>query len=258
MKSTQLEHGKFQSSIFKLGKELGESGAEVFTRIDEDDSFRSKVADYMLRGAPEQVSSGGLTYRIAKAIIGEDKTIGPETALKHFGITPNQKDLARLLQMADQVPYLPETLSRHAKTHLLVWGIPVDLNEVCEKTKSFGIRWWLSDTESEALKMSTPTKGWYLINRGTSIFDLGSDERLATVMDAFYALSLHKLTNKRQIFLRNEYGVCNLTSEGEAVCFGLGEAFTRKYADGADGYWVKGDISTNKRITVVLPDNPIK
>ncbi len=259
MKTTELPQGKFQAAIFKLGKSLGEAGGEILTRIDEDDAFRTKVADYMLHGAIAQASSQGLTLRIAKAIMGDDKVIGPDQVLRAFGIAPDDKDKQRIYEMADHVPYLPETLAACSKTHLLVWGVPADIDEITLKTKSFGLAWWLSSDEARAaIKVSTPTKGWYLISRGVSD-RLGSTGRLATVLDVFYALSIHKLTNKRQIFLRDKYGVCNLTPEGEEVCFGHSEAFTRRYTGDQEEYryWVKEDMTTDMKITVVIPDNPI-
>lgn len=262
MKATKLEHGKFQASIFKLGQALGEAGAEIITRIDEDEVYRKKVADYMIRGAITQPSSGGLTYRIAKAIMGPDKVIGPDQVIKCFGLSPNEKDVQRIHDMADRVPYLPETLAACSKTHLLVWGIPVFLDEIAIKVKSFGLGWQLTSEEArQAITVSTPTRGWYLIHKGTDQI-LGSNERLATAMDVYYAFSIHKLTNRTHIFFKNQFGLCKLAPEGEEACFGYIEAFTGKryqdYDQESNRYWIRDDISTVMKIGVVLPNSPIE
>lgn len=250
MKATQLEHGKFQSSIFKLGKELGESGAEILTRIDEDDAFRHKVANYMLLGAPDpKPASNGLTLEIAKAIMGEDKVIGPDQ-LRRLGVDID----CELLRLADRVPYLPGTLVRHKETHLLVFGTPVTIEDIA-KGSEMGMRWRLPSGNAEVMLSSSPTRGWFLIRRSAD-YGVGDHERLATVVEAYYTLSLHKMTNKRQWFLKGEYGVCQETSAGGEVCFGLGSAFVGNYKDGSYDYWaVKDAKATELKITVVLPDD---
>ncbi|MFA7252758.1 MAG: hypothetical protein WC027_02780 [Candidatus Paceibacterota bacterium] len=256
MKATQLEYGKFQASIFKLGRELGDSGAEVLTRIDEDDKFRSKVASYMLRGATE-LPVGGVTARVAKAIMGEDKTIGPDQIQKFFDIVIDPK----VLELADRVPYRPETLARCSTTHLLVFGCPVTIRDIADKSQ-MGIQWRLpkimGENEEPSMVTSLPTQGWFLINRFASE-TLAANERLATVVEAYYALSLHKETNKRQYFFKDGPSVCQETAEGGEVYFALGQIFVGAYKPGAYRYWAVKEVSKNTqaKIIVVLPDDPI-
>lgn len=252
MKATQLEHGKFQASIFKLGQELGDSGADVLTRIDEDPAYRSKVASYMLRGAPD----GGVTLRIAKAIMGEEKTIGPDQIQKFFGIVIDPK----VLELAERVPYLPETLARHSETHLLVFGYQVTIRDIAGKSQ-MGFHWRLPkiiEGEEPAMVTSLPTRGWFLINRFASE-TLATNERLATVVEAYYALSLHKETNKRRYFFGNGHAICQETPEGGEVYFALGQVFVGAYKPGAYDYWAVKEVSkdTESKVTVVLPDDSI-
>lgn len=55
MLATQLEYGKFQTSIFKLAQELGNGGADIISRLDTDQEFRKRVAKHMQMGAPSPV-----------------------------------------------------------------------------------------------------------------------------------------------------------------------------------------------------------
>lgn len=258
MKATQLEYGKLQSSIFKLGKELGEAGAEVLTRIDEDEAFRTKVAGYMLRGAPEEVvPTGGLPYNIAKAIMGENKVFGIDEIKKISGIVcVDEASLAG----ADRVPYLPETLAEYKDTHLLVYGTPTVIKDIAQWSET-GFSWRMPQDEVEDPSFLTdlPARGWFLMNRSPQSA-LGLGERLATVVEAYFALSLHKAVNKRQFFFKHEYAVCNQTAQGGEIYFGLGCCFVQQYGPRSYNYWAVKDSSVKRVddvVSVVLPDNPI-
>lgn len=244
MKATQLEQGKFQSSVFKLCQELGESGADVLVRIDGDEKFRARIAEYMLAGAP---SRSVTTFRMAKAIMGDESTIGPEQVKSFFGFEFEQKAFDK----AEYVPYKLETLARCRDTHLLVFGIPMTVRDISNRSQ-IGMSWSLPDVGGEpAIVTSFPTSGWFLINRNSSKI-LGEGERLATFVEAYYALSLHKETNKRHYFFRS-YAICQETPAGGEVYFGLiSQRFSYNYHAAKE---VTQPI--DDKVVVVMPDNPI-
>jgi len=262
MKATQLEQGKFQSATFKLSRELGENGAEALIRIDEDDAFRNKVADYILRGAPDQIfTTNGLTRNVAEAIMGKDKVIGPDRIKRELGLTLNEGALLSASQTIhpDHIPYRPETLVRCADSHLLVYGCPTNINHIVRKSE-FGIRWKGLNVHDQEPAMLTdlPMNGWFLI--GKKVKECVSEsERLATVVELFLALSLHKMTNRTHHFFKTSYGRCLETSDGGEVYFGLGQNFLGKYKEGSYDYCVLKEAPkpTENVICVVLPDDPI-
>lgn len=254
MKVTELPYGKLQAAIFKLGVELGEGGGGIMERLDMDEQFRKRVAAYMLAGAlDDSGETTRTTQAMAQAIMG-DRMIGPKQVQQVLGLAIAPEDLER----AAVVPYSIEKLKEFSKTHLLVYGYPTTLETIAKKAGQFGLSRRLSHVDqSSVLTSSSIPIGWYLISREAS--DCGEvlpSERLATVIEAFYALSLHKMTNKRHFFLRNQCGLCNMTSAGVEVRFGLGSSLGfGQYGTGSHDYHVlPTDKSTSHKITVVLPD----
>lgn len=217
----------------------------------------------MIAGAPEQQPAGQtgnhLSYRIAKAIMGEDRIIGPDRVERDLGVVIDTKDR----ETADKVPYLPETLARYCKTHILVFGYPIVMKDIVDKSQQFSLRWQLSNLPDEepAMLTTSPSIGWFLIPREVQGPVDEKIERLATAVEIFYAMSLYKKICKRHFFFGDKggYGICNETPEGGEVYFGLGSAFTFRYDKGSYDYWVMkvAPQKTDRTIKVVLPDNPI-
>ena len=264
MKATQLEHGFFQAAIFKLTQELGEQGGEIITRVNNDDTFRKRVAKYMVIGAPslnpQDRPADVLTYDVAKAIMGENYIIGPDVVQRVLGITIDTKDLEK----ADIIPYRITTLARHSRSHLLVYGYPISIRDVYKKTQRRSLRWKLPEGNGEVVVASSPAKGWFLLSRHVEDLELSPGERLATVAELMYSLSLYQ-TQRTHNYLfssvnNRDYGLCTETADGGEAYFGLGRAFLGAlYGDGDHDYTVikDPDIKPPHTIRVVLPDNAI-
>lgn len=258
MKATQVEQGLYNTSTFKLFNELGERGGEIITRINSDEPFRKRIAAYMLNGAPEMVinppPSQHLTVETAIAIMGKDRVHGPEVVEQVFNSTVQ----ADVWEKAKLIPYTSATLGRYAQTHILVYGCAISIKDIA-KNRSFGIRWRLPQDNHETFKTSLPTQGWYLISRGPEGPEIGTNERLASVADIYYALALHKRVNNRHYFYDRKVARCLETNAGGEVYFGLGTSFVPRYTNGSYDYWVIKELDQprNETIRVVLPDNPI-
>lgn len=266
MKANEVPQGKFQAAMFRLSQLLGNSGGELIARLDDDPGYCHRVADYMLRGAPEvSPINGTLTERIARAIMGENMVIGLEKVRRRFGVDLSDE----LLKRADTVPYLPETLAKYSKTHLLMFGVPVTIKQVFETGKArhqIGISFTGSGFQESGgemlMKSSSPQSGWFLIAREPEEnTEVGLDmcgKRIATIIEAYYAMCLHKTDNPNRYFIRDNPCICHETDKGGTVEFGLGRSFTKtSYGDGSHDYRVhKNLMSTTKWIlSVVLPDN---
>lgn len=259
MKATDLTQGKFQSAVFNLSQALGDEGAGVFTRIDSDPLFRHRVAEYMIAGAPEMVPTlQGLDYDGAIAIMGRDKVIGPKEIERFLGIESD----AELVKTAGHIPYTPSTLALYAKSHLLVFGYPVSVQDVARKSR-VNIRWSSKHIEGDtpAFLSSSPRSGWFLISKKPDQIR-PEDECLVTVAEAYYMYSLHKETNKTHCFLQDVPVICRETTAGGEIYFGLGSSFgSQKYGNGSHDYGVLKNPECRPKIDlylkIVLPDNPL-
>lgn len=258
-KATDLPQGKFQSAVFNLSQALGDEGAGVFTRIDSDPLFRHRVAEYMIAGAPEMVPTfQGLDFEGAVAIMGRDKVIGPKEIERFLGITIDPE----LLKTAGHIPYKPSTLALYAKSHLLVFGCPVSISGVAQKSR-FDIRWGIEnlDGDTPAFLTSAPRSGWFLISKKPDIVKPDSDDELVTVAEAYYMYSLHKETNRTHCFLQDFPVICQETTAGGEVYFGLGSCFWKKYREGSYDYTVLKNPKCKPKVDlylkVVQPDNPL-
>ncbi len=259
MKATDLPQGKFQSAVFNLSQALGDDGAGAFTRIDSDPLFRSRVAEYMIAGAPELVPIfQGLDYDGAIAIMGRNKVIGPKEIERFLGITLDPE----LVKTAGHIPYTPSTLALYAKSHLLVFGCPVSVSEVSRKSR-IGIRWSTKHPEGDTptFLTSAPRLGWFLISKKPDQIR-PEDESMVTVAEAYYMYSLHKETNKTHCFLQDVPVICRETIAGGEAYFGLGSSFgSRKYGDGSHDYGVLKNPERKPKVdlylSVVQPDNPL-
>ncbi len=60
--------GKLKTAESKLWNELGNRGAEIVIRIDDDPLFRHRVAEYMLRGGLD----GSMHHKLARAVMGQN------------------------------------------------------------------------------------------------------------------------------------------------------------------------------------------
>lgn len=236
-KATDLPQGKFQSAVFNLSQALGDDGAGVFTRIDKDPLFRSRVSEYMIAGAPEIPTFKGLDYHSAIAIMGDDKVIGPEDVEKFLGIKIDPE----IHKTAEHIPYDPSTLALYAKSHLLVFGHPVSIEQIAPRSW-FAIQWASNhiDGDRPAFLASSPRSGWFLISRKPDdINPEDFDHDIVTVAEAYYMYSLHKETNRTHCFLTDVPAICKETTAGGEVYFGCKSCFTgQRYGEGSGDYMV--------------------
>lgn len=98
-----LEAGKLASASTKLWNSLGSRGASVVTQLDTDESFRCRIAEFMLRGGVSESTS----QKIARFLLGPNMVGGIEewTAFHGVRFTKNQ------LKSAEKFPWSEDVLS---------------------------------------------------------------------------------------------------------------------------------------------------
>lgn len=257
MKATQLPHGQFESAVFRLSTALAEGGYQAFNRLNTDDDFVRRTAKYMLSGAPEETpATGAITIAIATALLGKDKVFGPDQIREVTGVSVDDADV----QAANVIPYKLETLMRCKDNWILVYGAPTTIGSIATWSRmQFG---WIMPTDEvkdPPFKTDIPMSGWFLISRTPQDHIVDGNERCATLVEMYLALSLHKNASPRHFFFQRP-AICHQTAQGGEIYFGLGSSFGKgRSEDGAYDYWaVKSDKvkDPGKFAVVLLPDNP--
>mgnify|MGYP001567035619 CR=1 FL=1 len=155
-----LSAGKVNSATAKLIDELGDKGAEVITKIDEDPTFRRRIANLAKSGGYLPTTD----QERAKRIMGTNY-VGPDAAMEHLGVQYTERELATLAV----VPFSEAVLKDCAKTHVLVAGAPLSILEIRERAQAKGKLFYsTSDAWYNAEKFATDEKvnmQWYLIRK---------------------------------------------------------------------------------------------
>ncbi|KKT21595.1 MAG: hypothetical protein UW06_C0034G0016 [Parcubacteria group bacterium GW2011_GWE1_43_8] len=164
--------GKLAAAQTKLWNELNGQGAAIITQIDEDEHFRLKVADFMLRRGIEPSTD----QRIVRAIMGKNY-FGPEDWVKLYGASFTKKQLRELASFPWNEEILMSTCPLCGKTvhdcHFAHVGLPaiqasplsiVKFREFYPETGqpkfyAYGNAWY---NDNDFAKVTTLQLRWYL------------------------------------------------------------------------------------------------
>ena len=164
--------GKLAAAQTKLWNELNGQGAAIITQIDEDEHFRLKVADFMLRRGIEPSTD----QRIVRAIMGKNY-FGPEDWVKLYGASFTKKQLRELASFPWNEEILMSTCPLCGKTvhdcHFAHVGLPaiqasplsiVKFREFYPETGqpkfyTYGNAWY---NDNDLTKVTTLQLRWYL------------------------------------------------------------------------------------------------
>ena len=184
--------GKLASASTKLWHELGENGARVIERLDDDKdrNFRRRVAEFMLRGGLD----GSIHHKLARALLGKN-FFGVEEWSTLYGINFSKKQLREVAEF----PWGEDVLNspcpfvsgeRVKDTHFAFLGLdklngsPLTILKLQElhpetgqpKFNSYAPSAWYSN--EKFAKEVTPKLRWYLMPQ--SIVSNTTDRDYAT------------------------------------------------------------------------------
>lgn len=153
-----LPAGKVASADTKLRNRLAGDGARVFVQIDEDESFRDRVAEFMLRGGFNPTAF----QAAAQSIMGKN-FLGISDAVRHFGVQVSPEQAKALAE----ITFPENVLQECAKTHILFPGFPLTILEVRTKVPqglfaSYDDAWY--NPEAFARKEQLGLR-WYLLRK---------------------------------------------------------------------------------------------
>lgn len=235
-----LSAGKVNSATAKLIDELGDKGAEVITKIDEDATFRRRIANLAKSGGYLPTTD----QERAKRIMGANY-IGPEAAMQHLGVQYTDQELA----MLSVVPFSEAVLKECAKTHILVAGASLSILEVRERAKSKSKLFYsTTDAWYNTEKFARDEKvnvQWYLVRKEAvaDSFSKNWDEQCALLTEdecvprdceVVYVTILTFLATGIRLFEKYYVRCSGVSSIGYRVCVG---AFA---AAGLDVYGIWG------------------
>jgi len=225
-------YGSVQSMIYRLHTALGDKGLEFIDTVNADQAYVNRIAAYILADAPDLVQnasakkpsleSEGTSYRVAVAIMGQDKVLGAPVFRKYLEMRRSNAAVPAV-KSSDYVPYAPETLARCKDTHVLVHGQDVQLTFFNEGIIPFGVNWLKPevggiDSPLPLLMTTRPPQKWYLISRQAK--QLAAGERIATAAEIVFALGLHKFTNRNRNFYLYELSMCHESDNGVEMFIG--------------------------------------
>jgi hypothetical protein len=183
--------------------------------------FAKKVVDYIQRGGYDPSTS----QKRAKEIMGENY-LGPEDAMKHFGVSYTDKELIQLRE----IPFTEAELEACKKTHILFAGYSLSILDIRNKAKHlfYNQDWYNSQAFATKEKVNLQ---WYLVrkdevpNSTSKTWSqqqslLTSDESVPRACEVVFMVMLYCLVTGKRL-LANMYVRCiDLDSGGFRVNVG--------------------------------------
>ncbi len=244
-----LSAGKLNSATAKLLDELGDKGADVITKIDDDPAFRRRIANLAKSGGYLPTTS----QERAQRIMGKHY-VGPDAATQHLGVQYTDQELA----MLSVVPFSETVLKDCAKTHVLVAGAPLSILEVRERTQGKGKLFYsIDDTWYNKEKFARDEKvnvQWYLVRKDAvaNSFSKNWDEQQVLLTpeeitpracEVVYASILTFLATSTRLFEKYYVRCSDVSSDGHHVYVGV---------FGADGLCVSFRWADNRNDSLGL------
>jgi len=237
-----LPAGKVASASAKMWNRLAGDGARVIAQLDDDESFRDRVAEFMFRGGFNPTCF----QKIAQEIMGKN-FLGVPDAIRHFGVHLAAEQEKALSEVA-----FPENVLREcAKTHILFPGFPLTILDVRAKMPhghfcSYEDAWY----NSQPFASSALILRWYLL-RKEAVADsfskpfadqqklLLATEEVPSACEVVYSTMLYERVTGIRLF-KSCYVRCrDLYSDGSRVVVGSFDSSGFHV-----GYW-GGDDSDN-------------
>lgn len=226
---TEIPSGKLYAAGHQFLTALGENADEVVARINSDSNFVANLAKFALTGGYEPSTSQGRAHEI----MGKDM-LGPDIAIKHFGIQATKQELAAL----SEIPFSEEMLTACKDTHVLV-AVPVPSilairNGVAKMKLSAGQKslfykqdWY----HNEAFAKAKGEFRWRLVRKtpvGNSTgktWDeqqalLGKDEETPSAQVMVYTIIAYFLATGERLFEGVYVRCSDIDSDGYRVCVG--------------------------------------
>ncbi|MFA6006546.1 MAG: hypothetical protein WC764_02355 [Candidatus Paceibacterota bacterium] len=180
----------------------------------------------------------------AREIMGQNM-FGVEEAVKHFGVKPTKKQLAKL---AD-IPFSPEVLTSVKDTHILVATFPLSITDVRAKMAGrtgqpvfYGQDWY----NTEKFATTKCELGWHLV-RKTAVPDstskswdeqqalLAKDDETPTARVLVYTVVGHYLATRVRLFPGIWVRCSDVGSGGRRVAVGFFGEGGLRVNDGVGG-----------------------
>lgn len=133
---------------------LGTQEAQAIIE-SKDNMLARKVVAYIQRGGYDPSTN----QKRAKEIMGENY-LGPEDAMKHFGVSFTDKELVQLRE----IPFTEAELEACKKTHILFAGYPLSILDIRNKAKHLFYNQGWYDNQAFA-KNEKVNLQWYLIRK---------------------------------------------------------------------------------------------
>ena len=114
-KWTDVPAGQVNAATQRLLVAMGDEADVIVDKIVADDGLAARLMKFALTGGYEPSTS----HVCARGIMGKNM-LGPDVAIKHFGIQATKQELAAL----SEIPFSEETLVACKDTHILV-AVPV-------------------------------------------------------------------------------------------------------------------------------------
>lgn len=215
--SVHLEH----ELLLKLeAAGMGQNEAQKIIQSPGND-LAKKVVDYIQRDGYDPSTS----QKRAKEIMGTSY-LGPEDAMKHFGVTFTDKELVQLRE----IPFTEAELEACKKTHVLFVGYPLSILDIRSRVSHLFYKQDWYDSQTFATKEKVNLR-WYLIrkdevpNSTSKTWSqqqslLSGDEITPRACEVIFMVMLYFLATGKRL-LESMYVRCaDLDSDGRRVYVG--------------------------------------
>jgi len=209
-----------------------------------DNDLAKKVVAYIQRGDYDPSTS----QKRAKEIMGASY-MGPEDAIKHFGVSFTDKELIQVRE----IPFTEAELEACKETHILFVGYPLSILDMRSKVKNlfYNQDWYYSQSFAKKEKVNLR---WYLIRkdevpsstsktwqRQQSL--LTSDETTPRACEVIFMVTLYFLVTGKRLLEKMYVRCSDLASVGLRV--GVGDF-------GSEGLSVDGYSDDYYRVSLGL------
>ncbi len=236
-----LPAGKLRQAEATLYKGLGENwGADIMTEIADDQETLRKTVRFLRRHCWEDSEH----QRIARAIMGENM-LDVDDVMDCFGVRYS-KDMLRQMNV---IPFGERTLCEKSKTHLLVAGYHLTMQNLTH----FGLHegnWMndkvLGDSPDDRMANQVVMRQWHLVRKGAVPGTLGlsfedqaqkippwdeisrvAGEVITPVALAVYTTILYRVVRNRSFYTRGSFLQCR-ESSGKGFHYVVTRAMDKK------------------------------
>jgi len=236
MKWTEIAHGDVNGAQNRFWTACGDNASAVIIRINTDPAYVERIVRFAVNGGFVPTSS----QNEARAIMGGN-FFGVEEAVKHFGVSPTEQQLAAL----KEVPFSQEILKALRKTHILIAVFPISILDIRGKDEhklfySHQDAWY----NNQKFAQNAGTLGWKLV-RKTPVEDsfsktwdeqqklLTKTEETPTAQVMVYTIIGYFLATGKRLFENVYVRTSDVDSDGHRV--GVGHFVANGL--GVNRYW---------------------